>query len=186
MSEFSYKVSVSVVQQVTICFDTELLEAEREDINNVAYESTFDLLNLKDKEKSSEKFTQYIQKNLKDYLSANKPGFLVFNDHTVKLQHFAPDLAALLLDLQTPHQNLMVASMNQPLYAYHLIKFAAFLLNYNVAYLNLSKENSAFREDGTTTYKSRNYQHSINLLSETASVSTKDDRTCLFIIQIDS
>jgi len=185
MSEFSYKVSAAVLEQRVICFDTELFEVERKELNTNAYQATFDLLNLQDKE-STEKFSQFLQKNLKDYLSANKPGFLVFNDQTVKLQHLAPDLATLILDLQVPHQNLMVASMNQPLYAYHLIKFAAFLLNYNVAYLNLSKESSTFRDVGTTSYKSRNYQHFINLLSETAAVSTKDDRISLFIIQIES
>lgn len=180
-----YKVSASIVKEKVICFDMGLFEADRDELNTDAYQASFDLLSLRD-EDSLDKFGRYLQKNLRDYLSLNKPGFLIFNDKTIKLNQIGMDLSRLLLDLQTPHQNLMIASMNQALYAYHLLKFSAYLLNYNVAYLNLSKESASVRDDHSTNYKSHNYAHFINLLSETASFATKDDRTCLFILQIDS
>ena len=41
MSEFSYKVSAAVLEQRVLCFDTELFEVEREELNTDVYQATF-------------------------------------------------------------------------------------------------------------------------------------------------
>ena len=71
----------------------------------------------------------------------------------------------------------MLGTMSQPLYAYHLIRFSASLLDYGVALFDMQARKSS---------KTNIHQEFIGDLTKTIMASVKDDRKCLFVIILDA
>jgi hypothetical protein len=67
-----------------------------------------------------------------DYMDKNKAAMLIFNNFTSRLSSMVPDISSLMMELQTPKQHLMVSCMSHPIYSYHMVKFAAFVLGHEV------------------------------------------------------